>query len=64
MKTIAARARVRGFIATSGFLAGLALAGCGLFGPSAEHFLIRVDSIAVPSTLALSETLTDTFTGG
>jgi len=63
MKTIAARARARGFIARSGFLAGLALAGCGLFGPSAEHFLIRVDSIAVPSTLALSETLTVHFYG-
>ena len=48
---------------TSGFLAGLALAGCGLFGPSAERFLIRVDSIGVPSTLAVSDTLTAHFYG-
>jgi hypothetical protein len=61
MKTIAARARA--LIGTSGLLAGLTLAGCGLFGPSAEQFLIRVDSIAVPSSLAAGDTLTAHFYG-
>src|SRR5439155_14435142 len=64
MKIIALRALGRGFTATSGFLTGLALAGCGLFGPSAEQFLIRVDSIAVPKILAAGDTLTAHFYGG
>src|SRR5439155_18720411 len=63
MKTMTARARARVLTATSGFLAGLALAGCGVFGPSADSFLIRVDSIGVPSTLAVSDTLTARFYG-
>jgi hypothetical protein len=63
MKIITSRAPVRRFIATCGFLAGLALPGCGLFGPSPEEFLIRVDSIAVPSSLAASDTLIAHFYG-
>ncbi|HYU37693.1 MAG TPA: hypothetical protein VEL29_07125 [Gemmatimonadales bacterium] len=53
-----------GVSAVGTFLSGLALAGCGLFGPAAEQFLIRVDSIAAPSFLAASDTLTARFYGG
>ena len=57
------RALVRGCTAMGGCLTGLAVAGCGLFAPSAERFLIRVDSIAVPSMAAASDTVTARFYG-
>jgi hypothetical protein len=43
-------------------LLSLALAGCSLFQPS-EHFLIRVDSIAVPSSVVSGDTLAARFFG-
>ena len=63
MTTFRFRAHVRGFMGIGAGLIGLALAGCGLFDPSAERFLIRVDSIAVPAIVAASDTLMARFHG-
>ena len=58
------RSQVRASVLTGmGALLGLALVGCGLFAPSAEHFLIRVDSIAVPASVAANDTLRAHFYG-
>src|SRR5256884_7387190 len=64
MKAIRMRAVVRGFTVIGACSTALAPSGCGLFGPSAEHFLIPVDSIAVPSIVAATDTLTARFYGG
>lgn len=58
------RSQVRAIVFTGmSALSGLAHVGCGLFGPSAEHFLIRVDSIAVPASVAANDTLRARFFG-
>ena len=45
MKAIRLRALVRGYTVIGACSTALAPSGCGLFGPSAQHFLIPVDSI-------------------
>jgi hypothetical protein len=58
------RSQVRAMVFTGMCaLSGLALVGCGLFAPSADHFLIRVDSIAVPASVASNDTLRAHFYG-
>jgi hypothetical protein len=42
---------------------GLALAGCGLFGPSVERYIIRVDQIIVPRVTTAGDTLWVRFQG-
>ena len=54
---------VRTLTSVSACLIWLVLANCGLFAPSTDHFLIRVDSIAVPTTVAANDTLAARFYG-
>ena len=54
------RTGARGSIVALGFV----VAGCGLLEPSSEHFLIRVDSVAVSSTIAAGDSFSAGFFGG
>jgi hypothetical protein len=63
MTTRRSQARAIVFTGLGGALPGLAFVGCGLFAPSAQHFLIRVDSIAVPASVAANDTLRPRFYG-